>query len=70
MIVKELIELLQNYPMDYEVIMSSDSEGNNFSPLSDLCEAIYVAETTWCGELKDPEDTEQDNNAVVLWSMA
>lgn len=34
--VKRLIEELQKLPQDAEVIMSTDSEGNGYSPLAEL----------------------------------
>jgi hypothetical protein len=48
--VKELKEILAGLPDDMEIIMSKDSEGNKFSPLSDVdYNSIYVPETTWYG---------------------
>ena len=50
--VKELKEAIANLPDDMEVIMQKDSEGNGYSPLyvADP-DAVYVPETTWCGEV-------------------
>lgn len=49
--VKELIEQLQKVDPERIVIMSSDSEGNSYSPLSDFWEGAYLADTTWSGEV-------------------
>lgn len=52
MTVKELIEQLQKIEnKDRIVIMSKDAEGNDYSPLYDLSEKSYKAETTWYGEV-------------------
>lgn len=71
MTVGELIELLQNEDHDSLVVMAKDSEGNEYSPLSNADSADYVAENTWSGYLVDEEDNEDDQNesvpAVVLW---
>ena len=49
MTIKELIQELLEYPLDYEVIMSKDSEGNNFSPLRQLNDNIYVPDSSHSG---------------------
>jgi hypothetical protein len=59
--VGELIEILNNAPKDAEVVMSSDSEGNNFSPLSETTSGYYVPESTWRGSFYDHEFTAEDN---------
>ena len=52
MIVKEFIELLKGMPENSIVIIQKDSEGNGYSPLASVdADAIYVAETTWWGEI-------------------
>lgn len=43
MTVKELIELLKQFPEDRLVVMSSDEEGNSFTTLYDVAESMYVA---------------------------
>lgn len=61
MIVKELIALLQTMPEDSIVILQKDSEGNGYSPLSDVdADAIYNAETTWYGEVYSTKWTARD----------
>jgi len=77
MTVKELIEELKQYPEDHLVVASKDGEGNNFSPISDLGQYIYIPENTWCGEVwsvQDYEDNREEDdappkeaNCVVLW---
>ena len=58
--VSELKQLLENYPDDTEIIMSKDSEGNNYSPLSQVAGAIYIPETTWFGDIYSPEWSAED----------
>ena len=65
--VHELITLLQDLPSDHIVIMSSDGEGNNYSPLApDFGVGEYVVETTWSGYISSDED-EAVINAVILY---
>lgn len=42
--VKELREVLADYPDDMEVIVQADAEGNGYSPLAGTEEAWYDAE--------------------------
>ena len=49
MTVTTLIKLLSKEDPKRIVILSSDAEGNNHSPLSSLGTASYLAETTWSG---------------------
>jgi hypothetical protein len=48
--VGELIDYLATQPRDRKVVMSSDAEGNKYSPLADVDEAMYLADSTWSGE--------------------
>lgn len=59
MTVKELIEELSKLDGDREVILQKDSEGNGYSPLSGLDTAAYVPETTWYGEVRYEELTDE-----------
>lgn len=53
MTVKELIEELLKIDLDRIVILQKDSEGNGYSPLAGIDgNAVYNAETTYCGEVK------------------
>jgi len=62
--VQELINQLKTVDPDCEVIMSSDSEGNNYSPLSSFWQGTYVPRSTCRGDVYysstecdvDPED--------------
>lgn len=68
--IKELKEILSKYPDDFEVVMSSDEEGNSFSPLADFGIGSYVPETTWGGEVFMGEEVEEEGlseNCIVLW---
>ena len=76
MTVKELIEQLSEYPEETQVILSADSEGNSFSPLSEgftPCEyddreirtEEHYKEGGWDDELKIED---YSPNAIVLWS--
>lgn len=66
--VKQLKEILQHFPDEYELILSKDSEGNMFSPLASLEECKYIPETGYMGEaIFDSEDEEESPNAICLW---
>lgn len=59
--VKELRDLLLTLPDDMEIILSKDSEGNNFSPLADYGDnSIYIPETTYSGLVYDDVWTAED----------
>lgn len=51
MTVKELIEELKTAPQESIVVMSSDAEGNSYSPLAMSWEAVYVPDSTWSGDV-------------------
>ena len=52
--VGKLKELLKNLDDDLLVVLSSDSEGNNHSPVADIADkCVYDAETTYNGEIYD-----------------
>jgi hypothetical protein len=79
--VKELKELLKDVDDNRIVVMSSDAEGNNYSPLYQMDDnSTYKAETTYSGyvgvekltsELKKQGYSKEDLNdgvpALVLW---
>jgi len=79
MTVNELIEFLQTVPGWYDIVMSCDGEGNNFSILSDSAICEYIPETKWYGEIRDEDwyediddgdlEEEYEPNAVVLWPV-
>lgn len=78
-----LRDFLTAVPRDRKVILQKDAEGNGYSPLSDAGEGMYLAGTTWSGEMyATPEDiaadaafTEDDaapddaERVVVLWPV-
>lgn len=70
--VRELIQELMQYPEDCVVILSSDSEGNNYSPVTVVDRVQYVAESSCYGRLFDPDEEEEEEGnksveAVALW---
>ena len=81
--VKEIKELLNNLDESYddaEVIMSRDSEGNDYSPFSDIStDAVYVEQASWYGDVyyessydnkKEWNEILEDNDckkAIILW---
>lgn len=71
--VSELISHLQAIvDEDAEIVMSSDGEGNNFSPLDDISIGRYYPVSTWSGDFSDnPEDYKEMGNssqiAVAFW---
>lgn len=79
--VGELILRLSKINPNSEVILSKDSEGNSYSPLADMGENEYRADSTWDGEigykeltpeLIDDGYTDEDLikdgvPAIVLW---
>jgi len=66
--VKELKEILEATPDHYLIVLSSDSEGNNYSPAYSTAICSYVPDTTWYGDILDEEyETEENRNALVIW---
>lgn len=59
MIVKELKELLNQFNDNDIVIIAKDSEGNGHSPLDDIWEGKYKADSTWFGEVGLRELTDE-----------
>lgn len=61
--VKDLKKAIENLPDDMEVIMQKDSEGNGYSPLSNVnSDAVYIPETTWFGEVFFLNETDEDED--------
>jgi len=58
--VQELIDELTELDPKMEVIMTSDGEGNNHSPLDVISIGIYTPDSTWSGEVHDPEWSASD----------
>lgn len=78
--VKELKKILEEFSDEDEVIMSQDGEGNEFSPLSDHSHDVYIADSTYSGQIlgrpedrKEGEDEEnyasegEGVNCLTLW---
>lgn len=55
--VKELIKTLQELDGETLVVLSSDGEGNTYSPADSVYQGHYVAESTWGGQLVEIELT-------------
>lgn len=83
--VRELREALADMSDDMVVVLSSDGEGNGFSPLGEVDESMYLAEGDHYGEtyptpeaVADPHNqfTEDDEapagaeRVVTLWPMS
>lgn len=62
--VADLKILLARYPDNFEVILSADGEGNNFSPLAEVVGGKYEETNTWSGDF-DPDDAAV--NSICLW---
>lgn len=61
MLVKDLLEALKDMPPDAEVVLQKDAEGNGYSPLEAVeGDALYVAETTWSGDVYSTEWSAED----------
>lgn len=73
MTVKELINKLQELPEDHKIVMSKDAEGNSYSPLSNISEGVYVADSTWSGDYYDTGDAEEEEiegaPVICLWPV-
>jgi hypothetical protein len=60
--IKQLKEAIKNLPDDMEIILQKDAEGNGYSPLRGADKnCIYIAETTWCGEVYSTKRSAEDN---------
>ena len=68
MTIKQLRERLSVYPEDTLVVLSKDSEGNGFSPLSDdLSMGRYIEEHKWSGEFV--LGGRKGKQALCLWPI-
>lgn len=66
MLVRDLMAILEQLNPELEVVMACDSEGNDYSPLAQVDEALYIAETTWSGYLEEPGILDSPN-AIALY---
>ena len=62
--IKELMEFLSNCNPEDEVVLSKDSEGNDYSPLDGFGECIYVSysplkNSEWGGNVYPKEITQE-----------
>ena len=82
MTVNELIKQLRNIEPSTEIVMSKDAEGNDFSPLADVCfYYTYIPTSTWSGDIinlnlsneeleindEQRKDFENEKKVVTLW---
>lgn len=51
MTVGELLDYLATQPRDRKVILEKDAEGNGYSPLASADQGLYVADSTYSGEM-------------------
>ena len=71
--VSELIEMLESLDADALVVLSKDSEGNGFSPVTDVDPCHYTPFNTWSGECIDTDDMDDADDhpdaepCVCLW---
>lgn len=50
-VVSGLMDFLATQPPDRLVVMAKDAEGNGYSPLEDVREGMYLAESAWSGDM-------------------
>lgn len=66
MTVRELVRKLQELPQEALVVMSSDGEGNSYSPLDSLWIGDYVAESTWSGNMFVEDELEPGEGVAAV----
>lgn len=80
---RKMLGKLNHLPDDVILVMAKDRECSGFSPLDEVDEGMYVAETTWSGEhymteeqrraQSCPDDyteaPEDATRAVFLWPV-
>lgn len=60
MLVKDLMEVLQELDPDTQIILQKDGEGNGYSPLAAYGMGYYVADSTYSGYVYDEDWTPDD----------
>ena len=69
--VSELIEALQECDPELEIVMCAQPGGDpNSSPVCEATEMLYLADSTWAGNVYDEEDGSELEGvvpAIVLW---
>tara|TARA_R110000851_G_scaffold29641_2_gene81429 strand:+ start:736 stop:960 length:225 start_codon:yes stop_codon:yes gene_type:complete len=63
--VKDLIKLLENVDPDHNIILSKDSEGNDYSPLYSFEIGRYLPESTWSGYVEFGDDMDEDSDSPI-----
>jgi predicted Abi (CAAX) family protease len=57
----DLKKIIEHLPDDMEIIIQKDSEGNDFSPLSEVDDnCIYIPDSTWSGDVYSKEFSADD----------
>lgn len=59
--VQALIQELQKLDPNTEIILQKDGEGNGYSPLCGIEEAVYIAENTYSGSVYSLSRSAEDN---------
>ena len=59
-----MIKLLNKQPSDYQVVISIDSEGNGFSPVSGYALGFYLPEDVSHGDFTDVSCITFDKNQM------
>lgn len=60
--VGDMISTMVQYPLDRKVVLSSDAEGNDYSPWDSYSEGVYVPEYTWSGSVYPTEQQVAEND--------
>ena len=64
--VKDLIEKLQEFDPETDVLIAIDPEGNGFNPLAS--DGVVLSHRNHEGEPCNPDDADEDiSQMVVLW---
>lgn len=61
---------LDHLPGQTVVVLAKDGEGNGFSPLAEVEDAMYEAETTWSGDRYLTEEQRGAEDDPDDWSEA
>lgn len=59
---------LDHLPGDTIVVLAEDGEGNGYSPLAEVEEAMYAADSTYSGERYMTEEQRQAEDDPDDWS--
>lgn len=71
---KEFLKFVKENNLDenLELIISSDAEGNNFSPIDEVYTCNYIPFNSYSGEIyfdDEEEDTKPEHNALVFYPV-